>query len=93
MAQSPSAARPSLMERRRRGPAGDGADLYCVPGILSDNEEEKGDMGKRESEMLMTSHCALCRMDSGSIGHLNFEKGWDLVWKSRHVITSKINSD
>ena len=74
MAQSPS-ARPSFMKwRRKEGcPVGDGADLYCVPGILSDNEEEKGDMGRRE--MLMTSHCALCRMDSGSIGHLNFEKG------------------
>ena len=71
MAQSPSAARPSLMERRRRGPAGDGADLYCVPGILSDNEEEKGDMGKRESEMLMTSHCALCRMEGWTAAALD----------------------
>ena len=36
-----------------------GADLYCVPGILSDNEEEEeGNMGRgREGEMLMTSHC------------------------------------
>ena len=68
MAQSPSAASPSFMKwRGKEGcPVGDGADLYCVPGILSDNEEEKGDMGKREraSEMLMTSYCALCRMDS-----------------------------
>ena len=62
------------------GPVGVGADLYCVPGILSDNEDEKGDMGKKRERGREVDDVPLCAisdggMDSGRKGYLKFGKG------------------